>query len=1082
MINGYLMYFKSLYWVLIFTLSAACLPAQNTIDSLQNLVDKATDDLTRVKQTHALAEALMDSEPDRALLLLQQIYPMAESLNDPVLAEIAYSIANAYDVRQQLDSSLIAHANTIQQAERFNNSTLIIESLIDQSFIYNRKNELDKGLALAKKAYRLAKAAKNEDRILMRACTNIGRTYSFRAQFDSSNIFLHEALVILKDKLKDKRLTAETYVNMGNNEGRARRIESALVSYNNALDIMEALKDSTGMASCYRSIGTAYFFSGRFPETIAVFHQAVDVLRPTTYYKDLIVSLDFLGEAYMTIEDYENAQLYWTEAIETSKLANNNELNPELLFKKGRVLLLQEKYEEALRTLTQSKEIKETAGQHVNGEWFWYIGQANEMLNNDEAASENYRTAIERSPVVKSQSTMAKSYLGLGKISEKNRQNDEALAHYSQAYEIATNNLLRENEMDAAKGLYRLYKQRGNDKSALRYLEVSKAIQDSLFNEKNTRDIARMQADMDFEQERQEMAYAQEQELKQQQDIRRTLWGALAVAALLLFIGFLYYRSKQKANEELSRLNEKILQQKEQLEELDQAKSRFFTNISHEFRTPLTIIKGMIGRIREQPEVHLEKGTRMIQRNTVSLLNLVNQILDLRKLEANELKLQLMQGDIIQYMRFVTESHSSYAEQHGIQLHFLSASSSFTMDYDEDKILRMLSNLLSNAIKFTPNGGDIYLRISPEERSEKEFLNIEVKDTGVGIAKDNLNSIFDRFYQEDDSSTRSGEGTGIGLALTKELVKLMRGEITVTSELSKGSTFTITLPVTRSAQVENERSAPAPIELAEDKAAVGSLESALAIRPEAEEGKPKLLVVEDNEDVQQYLIAALADYYSIDTAENGAIGIDRAIAEIPDLIISDVMMPEKDGYELTDTLKKDERTDHIPIILLTAKSDTDSKISGLEKGADAYLAKPFEERELLVRIDKLLELRKKLQERYAGASPSSLDQPQVIEDPFLQKLYDYIEKHLSDASLNMNQISRALGMSRTQVFRKLKALTGKSATVLIRTIRLEKGKQLLNTSDLTISEVAFEVGFTSLSYFSTAFLEEFGVRPSSIRN
>ena len=251
--------------------------------------------------------------------------------------------------------------------------------------------------------------------------------------------------------------------------------------------------------------------------------------------------------------------------------------------------------------------------------------------------------------------------------------------------------------------------------------------------------------------------------------------------------------------------------------------------------------------------------------------------------------------------------------------------------------------------------------------------------------------------------------------------------------------------------------------------------------PATADSKPNLLIVEDNPQIVQILIASLEDHFQLEIASNGLIGIQKAIELIPDIIVSDVMMPEKDGLELTTTLKTDERTDHIPIVLLTAKSDVESKIKGLEKGADAYMAKPFEKRELLTRLNNLLELRKKLQTRYAQFTDNG-NEPPKIEDPFLKKFYELVEKEISNPELDMNKLCRSLGMSRSQVFRKLKALTGKSATALIRTFRMQKGKNLLTNSDLTISEVAYEVGYTSLNYFSILFfLNEFGERPSATR-
>lgn len=572
------------------------------------------------------------------------------------------------------------------------------------------------------------------------------------------------------------------------------------------------------------------------------------------------------------------------------------------------------------------------------------------------------------------------------------------------------------------------------------------------------------------------------------------IWFYMLLTLSLVGIAVLWIRRLRvevmQATEKIRRDKETIEKQAEKLLELDEAKSRFFTNISHEFRTPLTIISGMIDQVHEKPETWLERGYKMIKQNTAGLLNLVNQILDLRKLESKELKIQLAHGDVVKYLRFITESHQSYANNKGLQLHFLSALPEINMDYDPDKMLRIISNLLSNAIKFTPEGGNVYFHIDKKIKDGEPVLSIRIEDTGVGIPEEKLPNIFNRFYQVDDSSTRKGEGTGIGLALTKELVKLLGGEIKAGSIKGKGTSFYVDLPIKETSKnlatnafdifeeaqnIENAIVEPVLIN--------PEIENQLLITQPSDSGadeKPDLLIVEDNPDVQEYLIACLEDHYQLSIAGNGRIGIEMAIEQVPDLIVSDVMMPEKDGFELTETLKKDERTDHIPIVLLTARADVDSRISGLERGADAYLAKPFDKRELLVRLEKLLELRQRLQTHYARFAPDK-DGATEIEDPFLLKFYALVEKELSNPDLDMNKLCRSLGMSRSQVFRKLKALTGKSASLFIRSIRLEKGRQLLASGELTISEVAYEVGFTSLSYFSRAFQEAFGIPPSATR-
>ncbi len=562
----------------------------------------------------------------------------------------------------------------------------------------------------------------------------------------------------------------------------------------------------------------------------------------------------------------------------------------------------------------------------------------------------------------------------------------------------------------------------------------------------------------------------------------------------------------KRATKKIREDKETIERQAEKLKELDRAKSKFFTNISHEFRTPLTIISGMIDQVMAKPDVWLEKGGKMIKQNSLNLLNLINQILDLRKLESKKLTLNLVQGDIVKYLRYLTESYQSYAENKNLKLHFLAAQSSIIMDYDPDKMLRIVSNLLSNAIKYNKEKGDIYFQIEQIEKKGKKHLQLRVQDTGKGIPKEKLPDIFGRFYQVNEPGKEKVVGSGIGLALTHELVNLMKGTIEVNSELNIGTTFLINIPITRSAEVKDTF-----VETPIVKQQISTKGEEIFSKPiqqpvlinneEKAADLPNLLIVEDNPEIVQILVACLEEDYHLQIANNGQHGIDIAIEQVPDIIVSDVMMPVKNGFELTDTLKSDERTSHIPIILLTAKTDLDSKISGLEKGADAYLAKPFEQKELLVRLRKLLELRKKLQARYSGTNSSPVDSQMPVpishrdefgtdrppstdlkmEDLFIQKVRGFITDNLSNSEYDILRLTRDLGMSRSQVFRKIKALTGTSPALFIRSHRLREGKKLLTSSNLTISEIAYEVGFSTVQYFSDAFLEEFGERPSATR-
>ena len=529
-------------------------------------------------------------------------------------------------------------------------------------------------------------------------------------------------------------------------------------------------------------------------------------------------------------------------------------------------------------------------------------------------------------------------------------------------------------------------------------------------------------------------------------------------------------------------LNRKIAQARyQQLSELDAFKTQFYTNITHEFRTPLTIISGMAEKLKQEPQKWKENGVEMIRRNSYNLMRLVNQLLDLQKLESGKLALNLQQGEVIGYLKYLLESFQSFAESRDVKTHFLTKTDELWMDFDPDKLAPIINNLLSNAIKFSKKNGDIYLQIETiQSASRTNHLAITIKDTGIGIPATKLPNIFDRFYQVDGSPTRAGEGTGIGLALTKELVHLLKGTIEVTSKLDSGTTFTIRLPIHQKAskQLSNYSSSFQKWSW-ETTPTIAQVSEAVATHNPLS-NQPRVLIIEDNLDVQYYLTACLQGQFQLMYAQNGAIGIEKAITEIPDLIISDVMMPEKDGFEVCHTLKKKLATSHIPIVLLTAKATIEDKIAGLEFGADAYLSKPFHPEELLVRLKKLIELRKALQVKYSTGEIIIKAIPKT-EDVFLQNIQKSINDNLQMPNFGPNELAKIMVVSRSQLHRKLKALTNISTSNYINKIRLQEAKKLLAQSDKSISEIAYDVGFSSPQYFSTSFSAAFDCSPSDYR-
>jgi DNA-binding response OmpR family regulator len=479
----------------------------------------------------------------------------------------------------------------------------------------------------------------------------------------------------------------------------------------------------------------------------------------------------------------------------------------------------------------------------------------------------------------------------------------------------------------------------------------------------------------------------------------------------------------------------------------------------------------------------------MIRSNSESLLRLVNQMLDLSRLEAGALPLNMVQSDIIAWLRTVMELFQSQAMLKEIQLSFLPQQEEYRMDFDPDRIRDIVGNLLSNAIKFTPEGGQVSLYAGAEDGR----FHLRVEDTGPGIAPEQLPHIFERFYQADDSPTRRAEGTGIGLALTRELARLFGGEITAASRPEEGSVFRLWLPVTRKAPVTE--SLPALTGSGEQGAARGperpggqsGLPGGSALEGEQQPAKikslPLALIVEDNADVVTYLKSCLQSRYQLEVAANGREGIEKAIELVPDVIVSDVMMPEADGFELCRTLKEDQRSSHIPIVLLTALGDMPHRLEGLETGADAYLVKPFNEQELELSLRKSLELRRRLQARYAqGTVPAG--QPELAfsrDDAFVAALNELLEGRYEDDRFNVGLMAQGMMVSERQLLRKVSALFGLSPSEYLRRFRLKKAYFMLLNTDLGIAEICFATGFKDPAHFSNLFLEEYKVRPSELR-
>mgnify|MGYP000515985735 CR=1 FL=1 len=517
----------------------------------------------------------------------------------------------------------------------------------------------------------------------------------------------------------------------------------------------------------------------------------------------------------------------------------------------------------------------------------------------------------------------------------------------------------------------------------------------------------------------------------------------------------------------------------ERLKELDTVKTNFFTNLSHEFRTPLTLILGPLEKLLEgKSKSDPASQYRLMYNHASRLLQLVNQLLDLSSIDAGKMKLEISVSDIIGFASGILNSFESFAAGKNIQLKFESERDKLVCYFDIDKLQKIITNLLSNAIKFNRENGFVNLSLKEKFKKGFLFIQIEVEDNGPGMTDEVQKNIFDRFYKSQGQSNI--EGSGIGLALVKELVELHFGEVEVKSAVGKGTNFRITIPVDEKFY-ENKN-----VKIQKSNQTESTISSSLItsestdINYEMSEEAPLVLIVEDNNDMRRFIKESIQSNYKVIESSDGNDGLNKALENIPDLIISDVLMHKLNGYELCEQVKSDEKTSHIPIILLTSKAEINGRIKGLETGADDYLTKPFNTYELLVRIKNLIDQRKKLREKFS--KEITLEPKDVTvtstDEKFLNRVIEIIEKNLSNENFSAEDFAESVGMSKTHLNRKLNALLDSSANEFIRTYRLKKAARLLSGRSGNISEIAYEVGFSNPSYFAESFKKYFGCSPS----
>ena len=899
-----------------------------------------------------------------------------------------------------------------------------VQALIDLSWIYYR-NDLNTGLDYATRAVQLASELQLTEkqaaayRIRSFCLSGLGR----HMEADSAMI---RALHTYEQE-GNLRMIANTYAELGWLKRLLGQPEAAVQYFLQSVDLANDLGDKNTEAQAYNYMAGLYKDQDQYDKAAENYSKALALVREIKLRPGISACLTNLASIYVDSGQFDQALELNEEALAMKREDGDRLGAGRVLNNMGIAYNKQQRFMEAEAAFDEAMKLAEEVGDRIlittvtNGYAEAAFGRR--QYEKAIALSESLLPQLDHKADLKLvRNTHRRLFLSYG-----------ALGRYSDAYGSA---LLWEAAADS------LYNEN--------ILATTNELEAKYQNQQKSREIALLASEKDL----------QELQLTKRENERNGIIAISLLAVLLAGVVFNQYRIKQRSNRELI--------------EVDRLKSNFFANVSHEFRTPLTLIKGPIEHLEQNPGESLgREDLKMMRRNINRVLGLVSQLLDLSRIDRGKMQLVPTEGDVFKCLRAAAFSFNSHAAQRGMEYKVDIPQEQLWAAFDRDKLEKVVYNLLSNAFKFSDDGETVSFRAI----YRGDELTLEVGDSGKGIAQEHLPFIFDRFYQADSSPTRSQEGSGIGLSLSRNLVELMDGTITVSSELHKGTYFTVQLPLQR---IRTRQKSEAAKIAAREKPA--SRPPAFKFPVNDARKLPEILLVEDNDDMRHFIRQRLQESYRVAEARNGEEGLKAARRDIPDLIISDLMMPRMDGVELCKQLRSHVETSHIPLIMLTARAGAENRIEGLETGADDYLTKPFDARELLVRVRNLIDQRALLKERFAqGRSPLRPDRmpSATLDEQFLQQLSGLFQENYTDADFGQTDMQQALAMSKTQLHRKIKALTGETPGELLRNFRLRAAADLLTQEADTVTQIAYRVGFNNLSYFAKCFKEVYGTSPSA---
>lgn len=886
-----------------------------------------------------------------------------------------------------------------------------------------------------------------------------------------------DSLLIILDTFKAKSNLygqVATYKKLGKLYRENAFFEKAIQYHKSGLEIASRMNDTLEIAEALNDLGTNYRRIGILSEASECHFRALNLIERQeentyTVKKSRLIALNGIGNIYLTLGNKDAA-----ERIFRKSLAGENELNSALgqainTANIGAIFESRGQYDSAYvyfqQSLSFNKQAKSDLGISL---CYNHFGQLYEKKGELDEALNNYSKAYD---IMKGKSDhwhWLESCISMARVLLLQNNPTRAQTYLTQAKETAEA-IHSFEHLSAIHKLDYLYFLGQNDcKRALESYIQSQAYADSVNNEENINHLQNLRVNYEIEKNSKEINQVKQNYMEEQRNKRIILVvGILVLLMTCSGIIFLWYALRMR------------LKTNHTLRQMERMRTDFFTNITHEFRTPLTVILGLVEQMRKTDagKEETERYLLSIQRQGNNLLGLVNQLLDMSKLMAKADRKQWYRGNVVAYIRMALDCYREYAGSHYINLLFIPESNSIEMDFIPEYFNKIISNLLSNALKYTPANGVIRV----EMKKDKTLLILQVFNTGKEIPEEEISRIFETFYQ--GSNNNKQIGTGIGLPFTRQMVESMNGTITVTNMKGEGVLFTIFLPLNQNL-VESQ---PWVEETVTTKPLLENMDQKIGQTIEdgiENDSSPSILIVEDNPDISFYISTLLKGKYHLDYASNGEEGIDKARNSMPDLILTDLMMPGMDGYALCHEIRQSEILNHIPIIIITAKSGVADRIHGLEEGADAYLLKPFNAEELLVRVEKLLEQRRQLRDKYSKALQEGSEQNVELtprDRDFLNRLTAIIHNHLADKNLNADLIADKICMSRTQLNRKIRAITNYTATTYILRIRMEKAKRLLSSTEHPIGDIAMACGFEDTSYFARVFKQMFDVTPTQFR-